>query len=437
MASAATKSAQTTQTFRTDTAKPKNNGRSRSPKRKKQADELPSIAERLANLRPSRELLEHYREKIAQYDEEHEVLTKKLDDCMALCEKQHKLEWQLQQRSDEIAALQKALSDIQVHLFQEREHVLRLYADNDKLRIREAEDRKRIQQLLSLAGAEEDEVTYLMQVPTKMPPMPEMYPDSLRHQLLADQADKKSTKASRAKRNKRPSSVDSEKFKLQNDTLSLQVEALYAQLDEQTSLAHDQVQALLDDRRVLMDEADAMRCRDVAQIEELTSRLQKTEGLLHESTRDYLQLKYQGRAEERQWMSEKEVLLRELDRYRQAVSIFAFLGTQELEKQLRQSNKLCEMYREQCVALEDQLCGCREKADAQEVMFKARSEKIGERLELMQRRYKELERRRLLEAEGFKTDIRMLRSKLKDLERQLLKVAVGNFHTEDRDLEIL
>lgn len=49
---------------------------------------------------------------------------------------QHKLEWDLQQREEEIAELQKALSDIQVCLFQEREHVLRLYSENDRLRIR-------------------------------------------------------------------------------------------------------------------------------------------------------------------------------------------------------------------------------------------------------------------------------------------------------------
>jgi hypothetical protein len=31
--------------------------------------------------------------------------------------------------------LQKALSDMQIYLFQEREHVLRLYAENDRLKV--------------------------------------------------------------------------------------------------------------------------------------------------------------------------------------------------------------------------------------------------------------------------------------------------------------
>ncbi len=44
--------------------------------------------------------------------------------------------WEQRQREEEIAELQKALSDMQVYLFQEREHVLRLYAENDRLKVR-------------------------------------------------------------------------------------------------------------------------------------------------------------------------------------------------------------------------------------------------------------------------------------------------------------
>ena len=40
---------------------------------------LPSVIERLGQLRPSKELLEYYRQKIAEYDNEHEQMTKKLE----------------------------------------------------------------------------------------------------------------------------------------------------------------------------------------------------------------------------------------------------------------------------------------------------------------------------------------------------------------------
>lgn len=97
---------------------------------------LPSVEDRLAVLCPSQELLEYYQKKMANCESENEDLLKKLELYREACEEQHKLEWNLQQREEEIAELQKALSDMQVCLFQEREHVLRLYSENDRLRIR-------------------------------------------------------------------------------------------------------------------------------------------------------------------------------------------------------------------------------------------------------------------------------------------------------------
>ena len=50
-----------------------------------------------------------------------------------------------------------------MYLFQEREHVLRLYAENDRLKILELEDRKKIQHLLGLTAPVERETTYFRQ----------------------------------------------------------------------------------------------------------------------------------------------------------------------------------------------------------------------------------------------------------------------------------
>ena len=51
-----------------------------------------------------------------------------------------------------------------------------------------------------------------------------------------------------------------------------------------------------------------------------------------------------------------------------------------------------------------------------------RAVKMAKRLEIMNGRYTELEKRRNLEVEGFKTDIKHLRQRLKELEKQLFKV---------------
>ena len=55
-------------------------------------------------------------------------------------------------------------------------------------------------------------------------------------------------------------------------------------------------------------------------------------------------------------------------------------------------------------------------------LFAERTAKLSKRLQLMNSRYEALEKRRSLEVEGYKNDVRILRQKLKDLEKKLYKV---------------
>ncbi len=63
-----------------------------------------------------------------------------------------------------MAELQKALSDANVFLYDEREQVLRLQAEADGLKIQEIEDRRRIQHLLALTQPVAQEVRFLRQL---------------------------------------------------------------------------------------------------------------------------------------------------------------------------------------------------------------------------------------------------------------------------------
>ena len=89
---------------------------------------------------------------------------------------------------------------------------------------------------------------------------------------------------------------------------------------------------------------------------------------------------------------------------------------------MEQAQKLADMYREQCIGLEDELGRIKEETDVGRELFKERNDKVSKRLTLMNQRYAALEKRRALEVEGFKTDIKMLRNKLKNVEKHLFKV---------------
>ncbi|NXA18079.1 CCD77 protein, partial [Ibidorhyncha struthersii] len=421
---------------------------------------LPSINERLALLRPSRELLEYYRKKIADFDEEHEDLVKRLERYKETYDEQHKLQWEVRQREEEIVELQKALSDMQVYLFQEREHVLRLYSENDRLKIRELEDRKKIQHLLALVGTDKGEVTYFHKEPPHKASSIYLPPKSRDPHEQSDTS-KTGTKRSTSKPAAKGDKPESpERYQRDNQTLLLQVEALQAQIEEQTRLSKEQFEALLEDRRIHMEEAQVQHQRDQDKIKTITDKLHKTQNLLYESTRDFLQLKFDARANEKAWMAEKDSLLRKLDKDLDQRIVSKEPGREKkqrdtkkmlraddgawklhsreiksLQEQLMQEQRLSSMYREQCVTLEDELARVREEGDVGRELFKERSEKMGKRLKLMTQRYEALEKRRNMEVEGFKNDIKQLRQKLKDVENQLFKVTLNI--GPDQDLAIL
>ena len=59
---------------------------------------------------------------------------------------------------------------------------------------------------------------------------------------------------------------------------------------------------------------------------------------------------------------------------------------------------------------------------------------VQKRLENNDLKYKSLEKRRATEVEGFKSDIKILRGRLKDMEKQVLKISLGGPVT---DMEII
>ncbi|XP_077566557.1 coiled-coil domain-containing protein 77 [Stigmatopora nigra] len=413
---------------------------------------LPPVNERLAFLRPSKERLDLLKGKIAQFDGEHGQLLKTLEKYKSIIEDQHKMMSDLRQREAEITELKNALSDMQVYLYQEREQSLRLHAENDRLKIRELEDRKKIQQLLALVGSEDGETTYFH----REPPHKVTVRQKNRSLGLGDNICLRPTKikttvtrrveASKTSKLAEMGTGDTlEKYKTDNHSLMLQVEALQAQMEEQTRLAREQVETLQEDREIRKDESQAERQRFEKHVGTLTDTLQRTQNLLYESTKDFLKLKHSTRLEEKKWLVEKDRLLAQAEgrresskaaRARQAANVSAAPPRASppppprheiklLQGEITQANRLAEMYREQCVAMEAELAQAREQGEVGQEIFKERTEKSSQRLKMMTQRYEALERRRTLEAEGFKTDLRQLRTKLKDVEKQLLQVMLN------------
>ena len=175
----------------------------------------------------------------------------------------------------------------------------------------------------------------------------------------------------------------SDRYPKDYKSLQLQIQTLETQIQEQTKLSKEQIEALQEDRKIRMHEYESTRSKDADTIGKLREKMLHTQNLLHESTRDYLESKYEMRKIERRWMAEKDRLLQQLDhsaKHEDVKEDEIFFVAQEaavsdedrkryeeeieaLEEQVRQQHQLSEMYREQVIKLEDELCKVREQGD--------------------------------------------------------------------------
>ncbi len=119
--------------------------------------------ERLFNLALNEEsevntLMTHYRDRMNGFDREREEWLHKLETVRISMDQIHKSHWELQKRKEEIAELQRSLSEAKLHLYDERQQMLRLVKENDQLRLKEIEDKKKIEELVAINEPLEQEV---------------------------------------------------------------------------------------------------------------------------------------------------------------------------------------------------------------------------------------------------------------------------------------
>ena len=167
----------------------------------------------------------------------------------------HKSKWALQKRNDEVADLQRALSDSHVFLWDEREKLQKLQAENDEFKIQELEDRRRIQHLLSLVEPVTQDVTYQRSVP---PDTLTVKPHARATTSAAPAGAAQSNRGGPVAVSKGGGHGDGEGSRVLRtiympnekvDSLLLTIESLRTQMQEQERLSRERIAALLEDRR--------------------------------------------------------------------------------------------------------------------------------------------------------------------------------------------
>ncbi|KAF1322933.1 Mediator complex, subunit med13, partial [Globisporangium splendens] len=381
-------------------------------------------------------LLAFYRQRCEQFQQERQTMLDRMTQIEISKEEFHRLKWELRMKNEEISELEDSLKKSSATLFQVKTELVDMQAENKKLRIQEEKDRQKIHHLLALTQPVTEEVCiYIcpiacggLNVLAAVPALSVRDPGCLLSRLpswnacvLSDQpyanspdvhvpvynayivrdglaaTSKEPTDAVLAHESSRASTLSSSDIEQSAEDSALLDEFA----NEKAKLAQQKQQT-----------------EDKAQLFE--RQLEKSQRLLHQTTKDYLVLRHQSQEAERlaheelHQMQEKcETLMAE----RKEAIQQAVVETQALKRSIQEEgNVYAQEFRNQAQSRERDLHILKEQYAAVQEACTHRIQDLQARLTKLRSRYRSLDKRRAMEMEGFTRDITALKRHLQKLE---------------------
>ena len=237
-------------------------------------------------LPPTLELMQYYQQRCDEFARLEEDYLARVQALQGSVEERHRARWQYLRAESEVEDLQQALSDAKLALFDERERVAQLHAENDMLKIQELEDRQRIQQLLSLTQPVGSTNANLGGLHVGYNASADFGSKVADDSLFLPQSSHSSFSAGRG-------ILRTVFLPSQNsETLSYELQALRVQAEEQRRLWKEKEEVLLEDRRIKATELKMIRARHVEQREELEKKILQLESEVALATRDYVLVRH-------------------------------------------------------------------------------------------------------------------------------------------------
>mmetsp|Transcript_6208 Transcript_6208/g.11037 ORF Transcript_6208/g.11037 Transcript_6208/m.11037 type:complete len:496 (-) Transcript_6208:628-2115(-) len=381
-------------------------------------------------------LLSFYRERFNQFESERKEWMSRVGSAEVSHVDLHKSKWELRVRQEEIAELQNALSDANVQLFQEREEALKLLAENDEMKAQVSEDRRKIQHLLALTEPVSQEVTFFKDcrpylltrgLGGKNETQGQNEPQARReprcgsvhvnpnHQLRPNSSSLQGNGPG-PKKVLRTIYLPNE----QTDALTQRIESLEHQLEEQSRISKDRIQALEKDR----GEREALyRKQNKANIDEikaLEKKLANAEKTARTATSEYLEARHAALACERTSLERTASLTSENKSLRQQLATMAdrlAKETQAIRTSIMQDkDRHVQRFKRQSILASDTLNKEKGEYSKQLASAKEKIKALSSRNAELKSKCAQLEQRRNMDFQGFSRDIADLRKKLRAVE---------------------
>ncbi|KXS22454.1 hypothetical protein M427DRAFT_50774 [Gonapodya prolifera JEL478] len=211
------------------------------------------------------------------------------------------------------------------------------------------------------------------------------------------------------------------------EALKLTVVALRAQLEEERNLTTTTLAGLHSDRLSLLSEHALHVSNLTTSVGILTDRVHKLRTVARDATRELLETKRAARVAERKWKEEKAAMVEEVGRVR---------GEREGERRRSEEaeraadTKYSQMHatlisdlRAHVAHLETTLAQTTSTLSTVQGQHAKTVDALKQRTAVLRNSYESLRRRREYEIEGFRSDIVMLRGKVRELERYIARWA--------------
>lgn len=352
------------------------------------------------------------------FERERVDFLQRLDEMSGNSSAKHSLKWDLHKKDEQVMDLQKALSDAHVFLYEERAQVLKLTAENDRLKIQELEDRQRLEHLLALTQPINQEVTYFRECrPEKLS---RNYPGA-RDDIYAGQKDMSTIEAALDSPRRQVLNTSGQAVPISNnsnlsmlsggnqsqfgntsmrastarktggaavsarragaggaggkggaaalrpvvrtiylpneniDILKQIIASLRSQLTEQHTLFEQRIQALQEDRAIREQETAEVQRKAHGHIQELAAELKAVNDLNKMTTRDYLELRHAAQLNERKLKERASVLSQQqVDLAKHLKDVEGKAARNETEL-ATENAQYVSMFRQQTAATEEDL----------------------------------------------------------------------------------
>ncbi|CAD8050277.1 unnamed protein product [Paramecium sonneborni] len=359
------------------------------------------------------DLLAYYRSKLGEFEKERFEWLTKLEEIKIQYEDKHQQEWELLKRKQEIKELQQTVGEAKLMLFEERQARLKLQKENDALKVRELEDKKKIAELMAMIEPIEEQV--VLQKDLRPEVTTKYTGDTLA--VREKQGNVKMHNINQGRSILKTVYMPNEQlnaYQLENENLKKLIENAETILTQQFAALREELRAKEVETKLRIKE-------DQQKLDQLVQKVQKLEKQNVELVKECYSQKQKFQNKEKQMQEDLEVsklknkkLKMELDQIQKKYNIENKTALELLEKKSDEYNK---KFRSQIRSKDEQLSIIKEQYEQVQNIYISKIQQLEENLSKLIEKYQQLEKRRSLEIEGFKNDIKILTKKVKDCEK--------------------